>query len=191
MASSRPAKLQEDGAAWTANATAGEGPAQCGSVRDCVESAGGAHREDCVDDLAVGSTVCALLHLGVVQVKEVVEPGEELALANEEGGVHHTDCRHLGVGFWSARLESCEPRGDRECQQTFKISKRTGILTSMNWSNHRILTPGPPVNTHFTAGGLRGAEKGPSHDHVGPSRGKSVGRHPGRGLEKGEAASRA
>lgn len=76
---------------WKAKAIDEGIPAPWGPVRDGMASGGGAHREDCVDDLAIGSTVRALLNLGVVQVQEVVEPGEELALAHEKGRVHHTD----------------------------------------------------------------------------------------------------
>lgn len=57
---------------------------------------GRSHSVDRVEDLAVCSAIGALLNLGVVEVEEVVEPGEELSLANEEGGVHHAYRGHLG-----------------------------------------------------------------------------------------------
>ncbi len=56
--------------------------------------AGGKYRVDGVHDLAVGSSTSTLLHLAVIQIQQVVEPGQELILAHEERGIHHTDRRH-------------------------------------------------------------------------------------------------
>jgi hypothetical protein len=65
------------------------------------------HRVEGVHDLAVGGAVGTLLHLGVVELKQLVEPREKLVLAYKEGRVHHANVRHcclssLAVCSWLA-----------------------------------------------------------------------------------------
>ena len=53
------------------------------------------HRVASVHDLAVGRPVGTLLDLRVVELEKIVEPGEQLVFAHEEGRIHHADARHV------------------------------------------------------------------------------------------------